>query len=129
MRASEAEAAADAVARRQVADLQRRARGMTVDKTTEELSDEKARVLAAQSQESWGGRWQVMWEPWGRRFRAFPAYAMDVNTPVEGRSLRELRRNVINVDQVLLEAMVEAIPAHPPKVVHLPSGFLQEVFG
>ncbi|WP_327591356.1 hypothetical protein OHA25_60505 (plasmid) [Nonomuraea sp. NBC_00507] len=95
----------------------------------EVLSDETAQFLAAQLQASWGGRWQVMWEPWGRKFRAFPAYAMDVNTPVVGRSLRELWRNVLDVDQALLLALAEAVPAHPPTVVHIPPGFLQEVFG
>ncbi|MEU4229637.1 hypothetical protein AB0F17_35525 [Nonomuraea sp. NPDC026600] len=102
---------------------------MTVDSTTEVLSDEKAQVLAAQLQESWGGRWQVMWEPWGRRFCTFPAYDMAVNTPVHGKSLRELWRNVLNVDQELLQAVAEAIPAHPPMVVHIPPGFFQEMAG
>ncbi|WP_113704729.1 hypothetical protein [Nonomuraea lactucae] len=91
---------------------------------TEVLSDEKAQFLAAQMQESWGGRWQVMWEPWGRKFRAFPAYDMDVNTPVEGANLRELWRAVLDVDQELLRAVAEAIPAHPPTVVYVPPGFL-----
>lgn len=102
---------------------------MTADNATEVLSDETAQRLAAQLQESWGGRWQVMWEPWGRKFRAFPAYDMDVNTPVQGRSLRELWRAVLDVDQALLFAVAKAIPAHPPIVVHMPPGFLQEVFG
>ncbi|MEV4115971.1 hypothetical protein [Nonomuraea sp. NPDC049695] len=102
---------------------------MTVDNATEVLSDEAAHLLAAQLQASWGGRWQVMWEPWGRVFRAFPAYAMEVNTPVVGRTLRELWRNVLNVDRELLFAMAEAIPAHQPTVVCIPPGFLQEVFG
>ncbi|GAA4945751.1 hypothetical protein HD597_006722 [Nonomuraea thailandensis] len=96
---------------------------------TEVLSDDKAQFLAAQLQESWGGRWQVMWEPWGRKFRAFPAYAMDVNTPVVGTNLRELWRNVLDIDQVLLNEVAAAIPAHPPVAVHVPPGFLQEVFG
>ncbi|MEQ4717936.1 hypothetical protein [Nonomuraea sp. B19D2] len=99
------------------------------DRANEVLSDENAQFLAAQLQESWGGRWQVMWEPWGRKFRAFPAYDMDVNTPVDGRSLRELWRNVLNVDQELLLAVAEAIPAHPPTVVHFSPGFFQEMVG
>ncbi|WP_433435393.1 hypothetical protein [Nonomuraea sp. CA-141351] len=102
---------------------------MTVDNATEVVSDEAAQRLAAQLQESWGGRWQVMWEPWGRKFRAFPAYDMDVNTPVQGENLRELWRAVLDVDQALLFAVAEAIPAHPPTVVYMPPGFLQEVFG
>ncbi|WP_206061691.1 hypothetical protein [Nonomuraea basaltis] len=94
------------------------------------LSDEKAQFLAAQLQKSWGSRWQVMWDPEGRKFRAAPAYAMHVNTPVEGRSLRELWRAVLDVDQELLLAMAETISAHPPTLVHVPPpGFLQEVFG
>jgi hypothetical protein len=101
---------------------------MTTETDTR-LSDEKANILAAQLQESWGGRWQVMWEPWGRKFRAFPAYAMDVNTPVEGRSLHELWGNVLDIDRELFLAAVEAIPARPTTVVHVPVGFLQEVFG
>jgi hypothetical protein len=102
---------------------------MTVDNAAEVLSDEKAHLLAEQLQESWDGRWWVMWEPWGRKFRAFPAYDMDVHTPVEGASLRELWRAVLDVDQELLFAMAEAIPAHLPTVVYIPPGFLQEVFG
>ncbi|QFY11520.1 hypothetical protein GBF35_37490 [Nonomuraea phyllanthi] len=129
MLAREAETTADAAARRQVADLQRRAHGMTVDNATEVLSDKTAQLLAEQLQESWAGRWQVMWEPWGRKFRAFPAYDMEVNTPVEGANLRELWRAVLDVDQELLLTVAEAIPAHPPTVVHVPPGFLQEVFG
>ncbi|WP_214317019.1 hypothetical protein [Nonomuraea sediminis] len=93
------------------------------------MSNETAKRMAAQLQESWAGRWQVLWEPSSRKFRAFPAYDMNVNTPVDGRSLRELWRNVLNVDQELLLAVAEAIPTHPPKVVHMPPGFLQEVFG
>ncbi|MEU7864342.1 hypothetical protein [Nonomuraea sp. NPDC049141] len=127
MRASEAKAAAGAAARRQVADLQGRARGMTVDNATEVLSDETAQRLAAQLQASWDGRWQVMWEPWGRTFRAFPAYDMDVNTPLVGGSLRELWRNVLNVDQELLLVVAEAIPAHRPTVVYIPPGFFEEM--
>ncbi|GAA2323982.1 hypothetical protein GCM10010149_91640 [Nonomuraea roseoviolacea subsp. roseoviolacea] len=96
---------------------------------TEVLSDETAQLLAAQLQASWGGRWQVMWEPWGRKFRAFPAYDMDVSTPVEGANLRELWRAVLDVDQALLFAVAEAVPAQPPRVVHIPLGFLQEVLG
>ncbi|NUW30842.1 hypothetical protein HTZ77_05340 [Nonomuraea sp. SMC257] len=129
MPVSEAEAAAEAAARRQVADFQRRARGMTFDRATEAMSDETARLLAAQLQESWAGRWQVMWEPWGRKFRAFPAYDMDVTTPAEGATLRELWRAVLDVDQALLFAMAEAIPAHPPTVVYAPPDFVQEVLG
>ncbi|MET8990793.1 hypothetical protein ABZW49_35535 [Nonomuraea wenchangensis] len=102
---------------------------MTVDNATEVLSDETAQRLAAQLQESWGGRWQVIWEPWGRKFRAFPAYNMDVNTPVQGQNLRELWRAVLDVDQALLFAVAEAIPARPPTVVYMPADFLQEVLG
>ncbi|TMR90633.1 hypothetical protein [Nonomuraea basaltis] len=87
---------------------------------TDVLSNETGKLLAAQLQESWAGRWQVMWQPWSRKFRAFPAYDMDVNTPVEGRTLRELWRNVLNVDPVLLCAAAEAIPAHPPTAVPVP---------
>ncbi|MFB4284826.1 hypothetical protein ACBJ59_56830 [Nonomuraea sp. MTCD27] len=96
---------------------------------TEALSPETGRRLAAQLQDSWAGRWQVMWEPWSRKFRAFPAYDMDVNTPVDGESLRELWRKVINVDHELLLAVAEAIPAHPPAVVHIPPGIFQEMAG
>ncbi|WP_433511515.1 hypothetical protein ACQP2T_48105 [Nonomuraea sp. CA-143628] len=95
----------------------------------EVLSDENARLLAAQLQESWGGRWQVMWEPWGRKFRAFPAYDMAVNTSVVGGSLPELWRNVLNVDQKLVLAVAEAIPLHPPTALHIPPGFFQEMAG
>ncbi|TMR99499.1 hypothetical protein [Nonomuraea basaltis] len=96
---------------------------------TEGLSPETGRRLAAQLQESWAGRWQVMWEPWNRKFRAFPAYAMEANTPVTGDTLRELWRNVLAVDLDLLRAVAETIPAHPPMVVHIPPGIFQEVFG
>ena len=82
---------------------------------TEVLSTESAKLMAAQLQESWAGRWQVMWQPWSRLFRAFPAYDMNVSTPVEGRTLRELWRNVLNADPVLLHAAAHAIPAHPPR--------------
>ena len=114
---------------RPVRDEHRQEHGRSVDIATEVLSDEKAQVLAAQLQESWGGRWQVMWEPWGRRFRAFPAYDLAVNTPVEGRTLREVWRNVLNVDPKLLQEVAEAIPAHPPTVVHIPPGFFGEMPG
>ncbi|WP_327586952.1 hypothetical protein OHA25_08065 [Nonomuraea sp. NBC_00507] len=87
---------------------------------TETLSPEMARRLAAQLQESWAGRWQVMWEPWSRKFRAFPAYAMEANTPVTGDNLRELWRNVLNADPVLLQAATQAIPAHPFIAVQVP---------
>ncbi|SEN83030.1 hypothetical protein [Nonomuraea pusilla] len=107
----------------------RRERIRMTDDASGRLSDEKARLLATQLQESWDCRWQVMWEPWGRKFRAFPAYDMDVHTPVEGATLRELWRAVLDVDQELLFAMAEAIPAHPPTVIHIPPGILQEVFG
>ena len=93
------------------------------------LTNEAAKRLAAQLQESWAGRWQVMWEPWGRKFRAFPAYDMAVNTSVVGGSLLELRRNVLAVDQELLLAVAAAISAHPPTVVHIPPGFFQEMAG
>ncbi|MEV6033547.1 hypothetical protein AB0L65_20500 [Nonomuraea sp. NPDC052116] len=102
---------------------------MTTDNADDTLSNETAQRLAAQLQASWGGRWQVMWEPWGRKFRAFPAYDLDVNTPVEGTSLRELWRAVLGVDQELLFAVAEVIPAHPPTVIHMHPGILQEVFG
>lgn len=87
---------------------------------TEVLSTESAKLMAAQLQESWAGRWQVMWQPWSRLFRAFPAYDMNVSTPVEGRTLRELWRNVLNADPVLLHAAAHAIPAHPPAAVQVP---------
>ncbi|MEV1005032.1 hypothetical protein [Nonomuraea sp. NPDC050202] len=99
------------------------------DRAKEVLSDEKAKVLAAQLQKSWGSRWQVMWDPWGCKFRAAPAYAVHINTPVEGRSLRELWRAVLDVDQELSLAMAETVLANPPTLVHVPPGFLQEVFG
>ncbi|MEU6789896.1 hypothetical protein ABZ912_62875 [Nonomuraea angiospora] len=102
---------------------------MTTNDADDTLSNETAQRLAAQLQASWGGRWQVMWEPWGRKFRAFPAYDLDVNTPVEGASLRELWRAVLGVDQELLFAVAEVIPAYPPTVIHMHPGFLQEVFG
>lgn len=93
------------------------------------LTNEAAKQMAAQLQESWAGRWQVMWEPWGRKFRAFPAYDMAVNTSVVGCSLPELWRNVLNVDQKLLLAVAESIQTHPPTVAHIPPGFLQEMAG
>ncbi|MFI9598099.1 hypothetical protein [Nonomuraea sp. NPDC052265] len=93
------------------------------------MSDTKARALAVQLQGSLGGRWQVMWEPYLRVFTAYPAYDHRLNTPVKADNLREVWRRILDVDQVLLEEMAKAIPAHPPAVVHVPPGFLQEVLG
>jgi hypothetical protein len=85
--------------------------GAALDGAAEALSDEDAQIQAVQLQASWGGRWQVTWEPWGRTFRAFPAYDMDVNTPVKGATVGELSRAVLEVDLVLLAAVTEAAPA------------------
>ncbi|SDI20271.1 hypothetical protein SAMN05421505_13815 [Sinosporangium album] len=100
---------------------------MTV--TTDKLSDETAHKLAQDVQRWCADRWCVMWEPYRRVFTAYPAYDHALHTPIETNSAREVWRRILDVDHVLLQTVAEAIPAHPPKIVHVPPGFLQEVLG
>jgi hypothetical protein len=51
------------------------------DRAKEVLSDEKAKVLAAQLQKSWGSRWLVMWDPRGRPVPHPPADPHQRKTP------------------------------------------------
>jgi hypothetical protein len=97
--------------------------------TTSQLKDERAHELAQDLQRWCRDRWCVMWEPYRRIFTAYPAYDYAIHTTVTGKSPREVWRHILEIDRVLLEAVVEAIPAHAPTVVHVPPDFLKEVFG
>ncbi|GAA3550255.1 hypothetical protein GCM10022419_033130 [Nonomuraea rosea] len=93
------------------------------------LSDDKARCLA-QDVERWCRyRWLVMWEPYRRVFTAYPLYDHVIATPVEGKSARKVWKRILDVDQELFLAAVEATPVRPlTVVVHRLPDFLTEVF-
>lgn len=94
------------------------------------LSGEKARLLVQDVERRCRRRWVVMWEPYRQVFTAYPMYDFEVHTPVEAETARKLWLTIAETDRELFRVAVDALPAHPPTIGRVSSGFLlREVSG